>query len=179
MATAGHLRWRPLMIRCEHFQHLCVLANNKGLKIRQPMRLASSWRSATLSPLGSHSHGNASHVQRNMRLSIPNGNKHINKCLRCSQAGFFFFHFFFYFGGENRSQLLNVDSATLPPSGAKTQCMREAFSLSSPPGCWLASAEEWDIDRPDTWSLASVFCRHLGGLLKIFPRTWSWLQAWQ
>lgn len=57
-------------------------------------------------------YGNALYVHAHIHIFISKGN---NKCMRRAQ------HL------ENRSLLLNVDSATLPPSGVQTQCRWAAF----------------------------------------------------
>lgn len=70
---------------------------------------------------------------------------------------------------ENRSPLLNVDSATLPPSGAQTQCTQAAFHYHHLQAVDFPPQRSGDIDRPDLCSLGLVFCRHLDGRLKICP----------
>lgn len=78
---------------------------------------------------------------------------------------------------ENRSALLSVDSATLPPSGTETQCRRAAFHyhhlqavdfLPQRSGVCVCCGGR-DTDRRHICTPGSDFYRLFHGILKICP----------
>lgn len=70
---------------------------------------------------------------------------------------------------ENRSLLLNVDSASLPPSGAQTQCRQAVFNYHNLQGVDFLPQRSRDIDWLHICSLGSVFYRHFYSMQKICP----------
>lgn len=103
--------------------------------------------------------GNALHVHVHARIFISKGAT--GKCMIGAECL------------ENRSALLSVDSATLPPSGTETQCRQAVFHyhhlqavdfLPQRRGGWGG-----DTDRQHICSPGSDFYRHFHGILKICP----------
>lgn len=68
---------------------------------------------------------------------------------------------------ENRSLLLNVDSATLPPSGIQTKCRWAAFYYHHLQAVDFPPQRSRDIDRLYICSLGLGFNRHFHSTLKI------------
>lgn len=100
-------------------------------------------------------YGNALYVHAH--IYIFSFQRRNNKCMRQAQ------HL------ENRSLLLNVDSATLPPSGAQTQCRQAVFHYHHLQGVDFLPQRSRDMDWLHICSLGSVFYRHFYSMLKNMP----------